>query len=96
MVGSAAAQLSLPANLKVHNVFHFSVLKPHSGAPPAAAEAPVYPVDEATSAEYEVESILQMRLRRNTPEYLVKWKGYSALEATWEPKSNLKNAPRVL
>ena len=29
LVGDAAAKVTLPANLKVHSVFHFSLLKPH-------------------------------------------------------------------
>ncbi len=46
--------------------------------------------------EFEVEQILAMRLNRNKPEFLVKWKGYSVAESTWEPESNLANAPRLL
>ena len=59
-------------------------------------EGPVYPVADAEEEEYEVEQILQMRLNRNRPEFLVKWKGYSTMEATWEPEHNLVNAPTLL
>lgn len=41
--------------------------------------------DEA--AEYEVESILNKKIKNNVLHYQVKWKGYD--ETTWEPESNL-------
>lgn len=48
---------------------------------------------------YEVESIMLKRLtpKGNTssnagkPEYLIKWVGYPATQATWEPLKNLEN-----
>ena len=37
------------------------------------------------------------RLRGNKAvEYLVKWKGYSLAEATWEPEANLEHSPVIL
>lgn len=43
-------------------------------------------VEEAT---YEVEDILERKKYGKTFKYLVKWKGYSVDESTWEPKANL-------
>jgi hypothetical protein len=48
------------------------------------------------SKEYEVEKILKQRTRKGHKEYLVKWKGYSEKESTWEPESHLKNSPKIL
>ncbi|XP_024542312.1 chromodomain-helicase-DNA-binding protein 2 isoform X1 [Selaginella moellendorffii] len=49
--------------------------------------------------EWEVESILEDRLAcggRRGREYLVKWKGYSVQESTWEPRANLTHVSRLL
>ena len=37
--------------------------------------------------EFEVESILKKRIKKDKLEYFVKWKNYD--ETTWEPLSNL-------
>ena len=42
--------------------------------------------------EYEVEKIIGKKVNGNCKEYLIKWKGYSEDESTWEPESNLENA----
>ena len=40
----------------------------------------------ALSEEYEVERIIGKRMVKGKPEYLLKWKGYPASQATWTPK----------
>ena len=52
------------------------------------------PADE--NGEFKVEDILDHKTTGRGLLYLVKWKGYSVFEATWEPVSNLTNCPRVL
>ena len=40
--------------------------------------------------EYEVEKIVNKRLRKGKPEYLVKWKGWEDPDDnTWEPVAHL-------
>ena len=38
---------------------------------------------------YEVDEIMGRRKRKNKYEYLIKWKGYSINESTWEPEEKL-------
>ena len=49
-------------------------------------------VEVASEKEYEVEEILDRQERRGKTRYLVKWKGYTVEENTWEGLENLKNA----
>ena len=51
---------------------------------------------ETNEEEYEVEEILDEKIIRNQPHYLVKWLGYPLHDATWEPLENLKNCQKKL
>lgn len=46
--------------------------------------------------EYEVESILEKRMRNDKVQYKVKWLGYSEDEATWEEASNLEGCKDLI
>ena len=53
--------------------------------------APVF-TGASDDLEFEVEKIIAKRIgKRNLPEYLVQWKGYSSFDATWEPVANLEH-----
>ncbi|KAL3685904.1 hypothetical protein R1sor_003926 [Riccia sorocarpa] len=94
-IGAVAYKLELPSSMKIHPVFHVSLLRRHVPRPvelgaPNAARPPPALIDG--EEEFEVERILQKRtrgLRRQRIEYLVQWKGYPLYEATWEPAANL-------
>lgn len=51
---------------------------------------------ESQLPSYEVEKILRERILRNNKMYLVKWKGFSEDENTWEPIENLQGCERIL
>ncbi|QRV99033.1 Retrotransposable element Tf2 protein [Ceratobasidium sp. AG-Ba] len=91
--GTHAFKLDLPHTLRVHPVFHTSLvsLKKEDpfGRDPPQPPAEVTPDGEE---EYEVERILDSRKRRNQVQYLVHWKGYGPESNTWEPIEHLDTA----
>lgn len=98
IISKTAYKLELPTELKIHPVFHISLLKPYKESdkfqrptPPPAIYIP-----ETNQDEYEVEMILDKRIIRKKPQYLIKWVGYPLHDATWEPLENLTNAQEKL
>lgn len=53
---------------------------------------PAIQLQEAEEMEFEVDCLLDRRVSRGRTEYLVRWRGYTAFDDTWEPASNLANA----
>jgi hypothetical protein len=78
-VNSRAYRLDLPASMKVHNVFHVSLLHPAADDPfPGQKEIPPPPEvverDETSEEEFEVEAVQDSRRKGADIEYLVKFK----------------------
>jgi hypothetical protein len=97
VISTTAYKLDLPYSLKIHPVFHVSLLKPYEETPQdferPTPQPPIF-FPEINSEEYEVETILDKRIVHKRPQYLVKWLGYPLHDATWEPLINLTNATR--
>ncbi|KAL2251583.1 UNVERIFIED_CONTAM: Transposon Tf2-11 polyprotein [Sesamum indicum] len=95
-IGTVAYKVELPSWWKIHNVFHVSQLKKYSAdKEDDACNLPSCPQLELTKAKEKVaEAILNHRVtstaKRNHTEYLVKWRGCSSMENTWERVTNLK------
>jgi hypothetical protein len=94
-VGSRAFKLKLPKTWKIHPVFN--VVKLHPYHPPEteiqAQPPPPPPITVEGEPEYEVEAVLDSRIRRGKLQYLVKWVGYPREESSWEPEDSVANAP---
>ena len=95
-----AYKLASPPDIKVHPVFHVSLLKEYfEDSVRPEREQVLRPVLELVEnhEEYEAETILNKRkLRSRDTEYLVKWRGYHVKEATWVPSSDLGNAKKAV
>ena len=97
VIGPLTYRLKLPKTWKIHPVFHAALLSryqeteahgpSHTDPPPDLIEG---------EEEYEVEEIRGHRMHRSKLQFLIKWKGYSEAENTWEPLSNLKHAQSLL
>ena len=92
-VGSSAYRLELPPSMHIHPVFHVSLLEPHvpNTFPGRVVEVPL-PIQVDGLPEFEVNSILDSRIRRRILLYLVDWVRYDISERTWEPAENITNA----
>jgi hypothetical protein len=98
-IGLQAYKLDLPASMKIHPVFHISLLEPYkSNLIPGRIQPPPPPVlvKDSPELEYEVEEILDSKLLHRRLFYLIKWKGYPVSENSWEPASNVSNSPLLI
>jgi len=102
-INETAYRLELPPCLKIHNVFHVSLIKEYHDNGRYQPPPPPELIDQ--ELEYEVEAILYHRNRkvgkrgkrtRVITEYLVKWKGYDVEHNTWEPETNCQNCHEMV
>jgi hypothetical protein len=96
VVSPVAYKLKLPKTLRIHPVFHVSLLQPwHKDTVFTTHEdtmtvhpPPVLPDDD----QYLVEALLDKRISRGRVEYLVRWKGYGPEEDMWRPASDIEQS----
>ena len=99
LINPVAFMLDLPNRLRMHNVFHVSLLRVYKeGKQPRSPNIP-----ECIEGEYEytLEKIdkhryVQSGKNKQVLEYLVKWKGYSSVNESWEPSASLYNCPEMV
>ncbi|SOV06277.1 uncharacterized protein UDID_19503 [Ustilago sp. UG-2017a] len=95
-IGRRAYRITLPANLRVHDVFHVSMLEPaRTSSLAQRAEQPTIPSLPDEDLDFEVEALIDKRSHQGVIEYKVLWRGYSEEAASWEPVSNL-NCPDLI
>ena len=89
-----AVKLELPPLMKVHNVFHVSMVKPYNSDGTVHPPEPLEYEEDGT-AQWEVESLIGDRTRKHVSgkaqviEYLVRWAGFGPEHDTWEPSTNI-------
>ena len=87
----------MPSSIKIHPVFHVSLLESYKDSTiPGRLQAPPPPIEVDGIEEFEVSEILDSRINRGKLEYLVYWQGYEVHERTWEPAANLENASEMI
>ena len=91
LIGSYAYELALPYGAgKVHPVYHISLLEPyHRNEIPGRRSPSPQPVVDLGDDIWEVGKILASRVHKSRVQYLVRWKGSSSDEDTWEPYDNI-------
>ena len=90
-------ELRLPKSWKIHPVFHASLLSPYNENDTHGSNFPQPPPDLiAGKKEYEIERILHHQGNPSNRSFLIRWKGFSTEEDSWEPERNLKHAKSTL
>ncbi|XP_057733997.1 uncharacterized protein LOC130949239 [Arachis stenosperma] len=95
-VGEVAYKVQLPPSMKIHPIFHVSMLKPYhkDQDEPSRGDSSRAPPVMIRSFDKEIEEILANRVvrRRGVPpsiQYLIKWKRLPITEASWEAREDL-------
>ncbi|KAE8724095.1 hypothetical protein F3Y22_tig00010927pilonHSYRG00153 [Hibiscus syriacus] len=95
-VGKVSYRLDLPSTLKIHPVFHVSMLKPYHADKEDPSRRYLHRAPPVVTKSYdkEMEMVLTSRTVRKRgvtqrTEYLIKWKGLPESEVTWELAEDL-------
>ena len=97
VLGKNVVKLALPETMKIHPVFHVSLIKPEKESKISGRQQePSKPVIVEGEEEWEVEKILDAKKVRGQLRYLVSWKGFGKQDRTWEPIENLENAKETV
>eukprot|EP00253_Pinus_taeda_P003554 PITA_03554 len=95
-IGLVAYQLALPSHIRVHNVFHVSVLKNYIYDPKHVIKWQDIQVEPEGEVLVESLSILDRRevqlRKRAITQVKVQWQHYGPEEATWEDEELMKKA----
>jgi hypothetical protein len=96
-IGRSAYKLELPTKMKIHPIFHVSLLEPvYENSIPRRTQSPPPPIKINQEYEHEVEQIIDSRIKYKKIQYLIDWKGYDQSHRTWEPEENLSNSQRLI
>lgn len=95
-IGRRAYKLELPRTVKVHPVFHVSLLEKQAPDNFDREPQPIPPVIIEGEEEWEVEKILASRKHRNKRQFKIRWKGFQIDQDSWESESNVEHAQELI
>lgn len=94
IINPVSFRLKLPDSLRIHDVFHKSLLKKYV-SPVVPVKGPPPPVEVEGQEEFIISKIIDVRKIRNSFQYLVHWKGFGPEERSWIPMSRM-HASRLI
>ena len=96
-INDVAFRLDLPTHMRLHPIFHCSLLEPCATSTIPHRVVPPPPVVQlADGPEYEVAAILDSKIIHNKLYYLVDWLGYGPNDRTLELVDNVTNAQALV
>jgi len=96
IISSNAIELDLPTTVRIHLVVNVSRVQQYKSQVEGQKRKVPQPVVIKGKEEWEVEKIMNKRKVQGRDKYLVRWKGCTAQEDTWESRENLKNAMELV
>ena len=96
IISSNTIELELPKSIRIHSVVNISRVQFYKPQVEEQKKTPPKPVIIEGEKEFEVEKIINKRTVRGKEKFLVRWKGYTAEEDTWENRENLENAKELV
>lgn len=87
-------ELKLPTSVKLHPIFHISLLESAEGTIKVSPRKQEPEVEDPL--EYKVEKIISKKWINGEWLYEVRWEGYAETENTWEPAKHLTHCQRKL
>jgi len=96
IVSSNVIELELPKSIKIHPIVNVSRVQLYKPQVEGQKKIPPKLVIIEEEEKFKVEKILNKRMIREKEKFLVRWKGYTAEEDTWESRENLENAKELV
>ena len=96
IVSSNAIELELPKSIRIHPVVNVSRVWLYKPQVEGQKKIPPKLLIIEGQKEFEVEEILNKRTIRGKEKFLVRWKGYTVEEDTWENRKNLENTKELV
>jgi len=96
IISSNAIELELPKSIRIHPVVNVSRVRLYKLQVKGQKKTPPKLVIIKGEEEFKVEKIINKRTVRGKEKFLVRWKGYTVEEDTWENRENLENAKELV
>jgi len=96
IISSNTIELELPKSIRIYPVVNISRVQLYKPQVKGQKKTPPKPVIIEGEEEFKVEKIINKRTVRGKEKFLVRWKGYTAEEDTWENRENLENAKELV